>query len=82
MSAEAATSETDLVMWTVYDHPRDFPHSFVARKLVVGRDGAIDTSQVIVCRQVVLIREWMQRRGFWCMPRQAADDPVILEVWL
>jgi len=69
-------------MWTVYDHPRDFPKSFVARKFSVTAAGAAATSDVIISPDLTALRELMAVKGLTCLTRHPSDDPVIVETWL
>jgi hypothetical protein len=71
-----------LDMWTIYDHPRDFPNSYVARLFQVeaGKSGATET--IIVNDDLELIRKEFESCGLVCIIRADDDDPVILETWL
>lgn len=76
-----------LVMWTVYDHPEDYPNEFLARMWVVPTGPGVDhepifTGQIMASTDLHLIRRWMQHQGLACITRNPDDDPVILETWL
>jgi hypothetical protein len=72
-----------LIMWTIYDHPHDFPHCFVARKFEIGRGGEPRaTSDIIVADQIDRIRSVLHKRGLIRMTRAPDDDPKIVETWL
>lgn len=75
-------SDGSLVMWTVYDHPRDFPHCFVARKYEVGVGGVCVTREVMVSDKLEKLRTILLKRGLTCLTRNAQDDPKIVETWL
>jgi len=70
-------------MITIYHHARDFPQfEFVARQwfFVAGKTWAAPalfatgkTLQEVRAR----VPAWMV-----CLPREAADDPVIVETWI
>jgi hypothetical protein len=78
-----AQSDDALMMWTVYDHPRDYPHSFVARKFAVsGAGGTVATTDMIVAPTLDSIRKLMIERGLTCITRSPDDDPKIVETWL
>jgi hypothetical protein len=79
---EAATQGT-LNMWTVYDHPTDFPHSYVARRFEVGggKGGPVATTD-IVQGELSIIRESFRHCGLTCLDRNEGDDPNIVETWL
>lgn len=71
-----------LEMWTVYDHPRDYPQGYIARKFVADANGARPTPEVITSPTLALIRESMMRMGRVCLTRDPQDDPNIIETWL
>lgn len=65
-------------MWCVYDHPRDYPNSFVAR-LFVGEKA---TEQHIIAMDLETIRVFMANNGYSRIHRYPEDDPRIVEIWL
>jgi hypothetical protein len=74
-----------LRLWTVYDHPKDFPHNYVARMFTVGPRGAMMVTEELVISpsleglRTVLVRD----KGMSaCLSRDAGDDPRILETWI
>lgn len=71
-----------LEMWTVYDHPRDFPEYFVARKFLVEERQTRPTAQIVACGQLAPLREWLAERGLVPLARNDEDDPCIVETWL
>jgi len=74
---------SELAMWIVYDHPRDMPNTFVARKWLVGNGHAeTPTPEMIVSPDLIALREILALRGLVCMDRHPTDDPVVVEVWL
>ena len=66
-----------LELWTVYDHPRDAPEWFLARKYVL--DGP--TAVTVRGRTLDDVRSLLPP-GLFCLKRHPADDPAIVEVWL
>ncbi len=66
-----------LELWTVYDHPRDAPDEFLARKYVLDQP----TTVTVRGRTLDDVRSLLPP-GLYRLPRQPADDPVIVEVWL
>ena len=72
-----------LSLWTVYDHPDDFPHSFVARRWETGGGGlaAVPTDDIIQ-GDLDVIRKSFEVCGLTCLKRNESDDPKILETWL
>lgn len=75
------TASDVLVMWTVYDHPRDYPTKFVARRSEIRGGVAYMTNDMFVADSLDELRAWLPP-GMSRMSRFPADDPVIVEVWL
>jgi hypothetical protein len=73
-----------LNIWTVYDHPNDFPHSYVARRFEVGpgNDGRPLVTGDILQGELETIRKSFHQCGLCCMPRNETDDIKIIESWL
>lgn len=71
-----------LIIWTVYDHPTDFPDNFVARKFTTDANGPRATAEVVVADSLDAIRESMVQRGLTCLTRSPEDEPQIVETWL
>lgn len=72
----------ELVMWVVYDHPRDHPEQYVARQHIVGIAGDQPTDRVMFAATIESIRAALANLGLVCVPRSPADDAVIVETWL
>lgn len=70
-----------LVLWTVYDHPSDYPDAFLARKSLIGTGISVMTHEVLVSKELEVIRQELREQGLVCLPRDLLDDPVIVEVW-
>ena len=73
--------ENALAIWTVYKHPRDYPGKYVARKSMATGEGIGITRDMFVADSLAEVRALLPF-GLTRLPRQAADDPVIVEVWL
>lgn len=69
-----------LEMWTVYEKPKDFPQSYVARKWVIGQTPEA-TNEVLVGATLEEVRAKLPP-GLHCMNRSPEEDPVIVETWL
>jgi hypothetical protein len=65
-------------LWAVYERPLDYPNSYVARLW----DGEHATGSIVIAPSLELLREHLTEMHLVPMPRHAADDPVIVEVWL
>lgn len=70
-----------LSIWTVYDHPADFPHSYVARRFEINEGGAHPTND-IVQGELEMIRKSFSTCGLVCLTRDDADEAQIIESWL
>lgn len=67
-----------LSIWTIYDHPKDFPDQFVAR-LFVGEE---PSNIVLVSEDIEQLRAALASNGLTVLCRSPSDDPKIVEVWL
>jgi hypothetical protein len=70
-----------LHIWTVYDHPSDFPDCFIARLSLVAADGIVTTMETVTGATLDELRSRLPR-GLHRLNREHADDPAIVEVWL
>lgn len=75
-------NEQPLSIWTIYDHPRDFPDAYVARRAEIGAGVVGHTSDTVTDQDLEKIRAEFRQRGLVRLPRAESDDPVIVEVWL
>lgn len=64
-------------MWVVYDHPTDFPESYVARKW----KNCTPTQDIIVETTLETVRERLPN-GLVRLERHELDDPCIVESWI
>lgn len=70
-----------MVMWCVYDHPRDYPDSFVVRPCLVVAQQVEFATDCFICESVESVRAALPT-GLWNMGRHSLDDPTIREVWI
>lgn len=71
-----------LVIWTIYERPRDYPEHIVARRWLVYDGLVIPTRHVMVADELETLRDKLHDMGLLEIPRGARDDSVIVEVWL
>jgi hypothetical protein len=71
-----------LEMWTIYDHPKDYPDCFVARMHVARREGVEPSTQILTADTLDALRGIMEMRGLVCLTRDPNDDAKIVETWL
>jgi hypothetical protein len=72
-----------LSMWTVYDHPTDYPNSFVARLHEADAQGSQPTIIAIISQDIEELRKIL-RLQFHLTPltRDPNDDAKIVETWI
>jgi hypothetical protein len=73
--------QESLRIWTIYDHPSDFPDCFIARMSLVSVDGLVPTREIITAATLEELRSQLPG-GLYRLNRHPDDDPVIVEVWL
>lgn len=72
----------ELHLWTVYDHPHDFPDLFVARLYVVGSGPNFGATDRIVTGPTLEAVRAQLPAGLHNLGRQPDDDPKIVETWI
>jgi hypothetical protein len=73
----------ELSIWTVYDHPTDYPDSYVARRFAISKDGPpAPTREAIVSPTLMPLREVLVSKGLTPIARSPEDDPKIVESWI
>jgi hypothetical protein len=75
--------ERVLTLWTIYDHPLDFPDSFVVRRWHVrrGNENPVLDGAPTLHDSLEAARESLPA-SLACMHRSENDDPNILETWI
>jgi hypothetical protein len=72
-----------LIVWVVYERPRDFPDSFVVRRQAVmgkGKPILIDTT-VHIAATLSKARKLLPN-GLIRLDRMDGDEPQIVETWV
>ena len=72
----------ELVVWTVYERPSDYPHCYVARKFHITQKGAEPTGQFMLGYDLDVMRRHLERMGLVKLDRAALDEPHIVESWI
>lgn len=69
-----------LCMWTIYDSPADAAGYYVARLFVLDQP----TTTAFFHEDIEAVRNFINQYypGLTCIPRQRADHPSVVEVWL
>ena len=76
-----STLRERLPLFTVTDHPRDYPDYYVAR-LHLTLPGVEVLPFAIMDRDLETLRATLRALGLTLIPRDPTDDPVILESWI
>lgn len=74
------TMAEPLSIWTVYDHPADYPTCYVARRFEIVAGRVVATRDVFVSPYLYVIRAMIP--GLVRIERSPEDDPTILESWM
>jgi hypothetical protein len=68
-------------MWTIYDHPRDYPTGYMARCWLITAGADPEPTDRIFHGSLAGVRGAIPP-GLACLPRSPEDDPAVLETWL
>jgi len=73
-----------LVIWKVYEHPKDSPAEYVARKFVITEDFYGASNETVSSRSLRDVRNLLHSlyRGLIQLQLSPDDEPHIVEVWL
>ena len=77
----AAQSLGQLLIWTIYDHPLDYPEWFVARPHIIRPKKTGPVPMHLIATDLNALRALLPD-GLTRLERQPNDDPFILEVWV
>jgi hypothetical protein len=70
-----------LTIWTIYDHPRDYPHGYVIRPWTIGNKGPMVPGEAATAADLDTARTLIPD-GLYRMERAPDDDPAIIETWM
>lgn len=72
--------EEEEIGWTIYDHPKDYPHHWAVRRWMIDDGKVIAFPVACLCDSLEEAREQIPV-GTICFPREPEDDLVIVESW-
>jgi hypothetical protein len=75
-----ALAQGDLLTWTIYDHPSDFPYHYVVRPHSARLNKPLTVH--FQHAQLEHVRGALEHLGLTCLPRAESDDPCIVETWI
>lgn len=76
-----SVQQTRLVMYVIYDHPKDCPDKFVLRRWSEDRGDPVPCDVVASGDTIEQVRAALPG-DLVCIPRHPSDDPVIVETWM
>jgi hypothetical protein len=77
----SAVSLGQLLIWTIYDHPSDYPDWFVARPTIIRPKTSGPMPMHLMAKDLETLRA-MLPDGLTRLNRQPSDDACIIEVWV
>jgi hypothetical protein len=72
---------TEIILHTIYKHPKDYPTKFVVRKFIAKAGKIIPDNNAQTADTLEEIRKLVPL-GLQRVPRNKTDDPVIVETWV
>ena len=70
-----------LDMWAVYQQPRDYPDSYVARRYIIAPGATMATVDMFIADSLAELHALLPP-GLHRIERDVNDDPRILETWV
>jgi hypothetical protein len=70
-------TDDELIIWTIYENPKDFPGWFVARAFKLGKP----TDTMHKAHTLEGVRNLLPP-GLVCLPLSFSDEPHIVECWI
>lgn len=71
-----------LKLFTIYDHPKDYPDHFVVRGFTIAGGVPIPDKEPLLFKYLEVARQLMLGAGKHRLPPNPEDDPVIVESWI
>ncbi len=71
----------DLMLWVIYQHPKDYPDGYVVRRWKIG-DGRVIPDPAFSRADSLGDARMRVPDGLVRLPPQPGDDPVIAETWI
>jgi hypothetical protein len=81
MVQNSAGSLGQLLIWTIYEHPSDYPDWFVARPHIIRPKSAGPLPMHLMAKDLETLRA-MLPDGLTRLARMPGDDPCIIETWV
>lgn len=68
-------------IYTIYDHPKDYPNHFVMRVFDVSASASTPTGDFTIADTLEEVRKAIPSECV-CIARDLTDDPVVVESWI
>lgn len=81
MTAVDSHSERDLDLFTIYEHPADYPRGYIVRRWVANRNGFAEAREAFATETLEDAR-LLVPEGLFRLEREPNDDPTIVETWI
>jgi len=72
----------DVTIYTIYDHPRDYPEHFVVRAFRVTAEAVVPSDDCWLAQSLTGARVLVPNIAACNLGRLPEDDPAIIESWL
>lgn len=69
-------------IWAIYDHPKDYPEGYIARKWDCTTFPPKATDETLTGKTLKEVRMQLSRGSLHRISRFPTDDPCLVEVWL
>jgi hypothetical protein len=71
-----------LSVWTLFDSPADAPGRYVLRRFEAGPGEPRATAEAWTSENIEALRAIVRGMGLYCLGREEADEPHIVESWI
>ena len=75
-------TETWLSIWTIYEHPGDYPDGFVVRKFDIVHGKTEPVPSIAFGAPTLETARSLLPAGLRRLPRAETDEPQIVESWI
>jgi hypothetical protein len=75
---------TSVPIFTIYNSPKDYPNTYVARLWTIDSGKPVSTKYFVVNKNLDILRSLLPiyELGLVCFERNTNDDLCIVETWL
>jgi hypothetical protein len=81
LNAEHQADAQELEMFTIYDHPADYPNHFAVKRWTIAEGTPRPDDSITLTATLEEARATI-KPGLYCIHRELLDDPKIVETWI